>query len=472
MNRKQSPYLLPATLGIDLGMIGCAWLCSYYVRFYTVFEVTRGIPEFELYTKLLPFLFMIWILTGLGTGAFTRTMSLNHQGLREIGALLSHAGLTLMGLIVFSYFYEEYRYSRITLLVFAGLLPVFLSLGHALLRGLLYWKRRNQTPKAVLILARASGLSHAVRIARHQEGGHTKIQGIILPGTGDNTEDLALCRSFGLPVIPEPSDWIQYFSEHPTHTLIIALPQSAYGGIEAQLEVMADQVVDVQILPDIARFTRLTPGVDLVDGVPIISLHESPLSGYNLLLKRCFDVAGAVFALLLLSPVMLLIAALVRMSSRGPTFYRQERMSLDGTRFECLKFRSMPVDAESQTGAVWAKAGDARATPLGAFLRRTSLDELPQLINVLRGDMSLVGPRPERPIFVNQFRTQIPGYMLRHKVKTGITGWAQVNGWRGNTSLEKRIECDLFYIQNWTIWLDLKILFLTLDEVIRGRNAY
>jgi lipopolysaccharide/colanic/teichoic acid biosynthesis glycosyltransferase len=147
-------------------------------------------------------------------------------------------------------------------------------------------------------------------------------------------------------------------------------------------------------------------------------------------------------------------------------------MGLDGVRFNCLKFRSMPVDAEQHTGAIWAKPGDQRATRLGSFLRRTSLDELPQFFNVLRGDMSLVGPRPERPVFVDRFRKEVPGYMLRHKVKTGITGWAQVNGWRGSTSIEKRIECDLFYIQNWSLWLDIKILFLTLDEVIRGRNAY
>ncbi|RYZ84031.1 MAG: exopolysaccharide biosynthesis polyprenyl glycosylphosphotransferase, partial [Proteobacteria bacterium] len=184
------------------------------------------------------------------------------------------------------------------------------------------------------------------------------------------------------------------------------------------------------------------------------------------------DMLGAAFALIVFSPIMAAIAISIRLTSPGPIFYRQERMGMDGSSFQCLKFRSMPVDVEKNTGAIWAQAGDNRATPLGNFLRRTSLDELPQFINVLLGDMSLVGPRPERPVFVKQFRQEISGYMLRHKVKTGITGWAQVNGWRGSTSLEKRIECDLYYIQNWSLWLDIKILFMTVDEVLRGKNAY
>jgi exopolysaccharide biosynthesis polyprenyl glycosylphosphotransferase len=170
--------------------------------------------------------------------------------------------------------------------------------------------------------------------------------------------------------------------------------------------------------------------------------------------------------------LMLLIALLIRLSSPGPILYAQERMGLDGRTFQMLKFRSMRVDAEQQTGAVWAQQQDDRRTFLGSFLRKTSLDELPQLWNVLRGEMSLVGPRPERPVFVHKFRREIPHYMLRHKVKAGITGWAQVNGWRGNTSLRRRIECDLYYIQNWSYLLDLKILTLTLWKGFVNKNAY
>jgi exopolysaccharide biosynthesis polyprenyl glycosylphosphotransferase len=169
---------------------------------------------------------------------------------------------------------------------------------------------------------------------------------------------------------------------------------------------------------------------------------------------------------------MLVLAILVKLTSRGPVLYRQERMGLDGGTFEMLKYRSMKTDAESATGAVWAVENDQRRTAFGVFLRSTSLDELPKLWNVFVGDMSLVGPRPERPVFVDQFKRNIPNYMLRHRVKTGITGWAQINGWRGDTSLEKRIECDIYYIRNWSLWLDVKILFLTVFRGFVNRNAY
>jgi exopolysaccharide biosynthesis polyprenyl glycosylphosphotransferase len=196
------------------------------------------------------------------------------------------------------------------------------------------------------------------------------------------------------------------------------------------------------------------------------------LIGWYAAAKRVTDLLVAAVALVLLSPLLLAIGLLVKLTSRGPVLYAQERMGLDGRTFRMLKFRSMRVDAEEKTGAVWAKQGDDRTTLLGSILRKTSLDELPQLWNVLCGEMSLVGPRPERPVFVHQFRKQIPHYMLRHKVKAGITGWAQVNGWRGNTSLRRRIECDLYYIQNWSYALDLKILTLTLWKGFVNKNAY
>jgi exopolysaccharide biosynthesis polyprenyl glycosylphosphotransferase len=190
-----------------------------------------------------------------------------------------------------------------------------------------------------------------------------------------------------------------------------------------------------------------------------------PLQGFNSWLKRAIDVALSAAAVLVLALPLTIIAVLVKLTSRGAVFYAQERMGLDGKAFTVYEFRSMYADAESETGPVWAREDDPRATPLGRWLRKLDLDELPQLWNVLRGDMSIVGPRPERPFFVEQFKHRIPQYMLRHKVKSGITGWAQVNGWRGNTSLEKRIEYDLYYIENWSVTLDLKIMWLT---VFRG----
>ena len=208
-----------------------------------------------------------------------------------------------------------------------------------------------------------------------------------------------------------------------------------------------------------------------MDGLPLISLQDSPTYGWSLVAKRVMDIVLSSVVLLVTWPLLLLLGAIVKLTSPGPVLYRQERMGLDGRTFQMLKFRSMRVDAEDDTGAVWATRDDSRTTRIGALLRRTSLDEMPQLFNVLKGEMSLVGPRPERPVFIEEFRKAIPKYMLRHKMKAGVTGWAQVNGWRGDTSLEKRIECDLYYIEHWSLLFDLKILCLSLWKGFIHKNA-
>ena len=206
--------------------------------------------------------------------------------------------------------------------------------------------------------------------------------------------------------------------------------------------------------------------------MPVININEPSLQGFNSLVKRGLDIVVSSAGLAVLGIPLAAIALFVRLTSRGPVFYRQERTGLDGKPFTIVKFRSMYDNAERDTGPVWTKPDDPRVTPLGRFLRRSNIDELPQLWNVLRGDMSVVGPRPERPHFVEQFRHRIPSYMLRHKVKAGLTGWAQVNGWRGNTPLEKRIEYDLYYIENWSVRLDLKIMWLTLVKGFFHKHAY
>jgi exopolysaccharide biosynthesis polyprenyl glycosylphosphotransferase len=196
-----------------------------------------------------------------------------------------------------------------------------------------------------------------------------------------------------------------------------------------------------------------------------------PLQGLNAVIKRTIDLGISGVASMLLAVPCGIIALLIKWTSQGPVFYRQERMGLDGRPFWVYKFRSMKEDAEEVTGPIWARDDDPRCTTVGRLLRRWDLDELPQIWNVLRGDMSIVGPRPERPFFVDQFKHRFPQYMLRHKVKAGITGWAQVNGWRGNTSLEKRIEFDLYYIENWSVSLDLKIMWMTLFRGVLQRQA-
>jgi putative colanic acid biosynthesis UDP-glucose lipid carrier transferase len=233
-----------------------------------------------------------------------------------------------------------------------------------------------------------------------------------------------------------------------------------------------NNVITIRFFPSIFGAELINHSVSEILGMPVINMVASPIVGSSIIIKAIEDKLLSALILFLLSPLFLIISLLVKLSSPGPVFYKQKRISWNGKAFEMLKFRSMPVNAESKTGAVWAKQDDQRATKIGAFLRKTSLDELPQFINVLNGDMSIVGPRPERPEFVDKFKHEIPGYMKKHLVKAGITGWAQVNGWRGNTDLVKRIECDLYYITHWSLGFDLKIIFLTIFKGFVNKNAY
>ncbi len=252
----------------------------------------------------------------------------------------------------------------------------------------------------------------------------------------------------------------------------LALPFPAEKRIKQILHDLRHSTLTIRFVPDIFGFRLINHSIAEIAGLPILNLTESPMRGINRFIKALEDKTLALTILLLASPIMIWCAIGVKRSSPGPVFYRQVRVSWNGKPFNMLKFRSMPVEAERETGAVWAKPGEARATEFGAFLRRTSLDELPQFINVLKGEMSIVGPRPERPVFVEKFKDEIPLYMQKHLVKAGITGWAQINGWRGDTDLNKRIEYDLYYIEHWSLWFDLKIIILTIAKIFRDKNAY
>jgi len=252
----------------------------------------------------------------------------------------------------------------------------------------------------------------------------------------------------------------------------IALPLRAEARVRSLLEALRRHSVQVRFVPDIFNFTLLHHSMTEIAGLPVINLTDSPLDGPNLVLKQVEDVVLSLVILIVASPLMLAIAIGVKLSSPGSVFYRQERVTWNGERFRILKFRTMPIDSENTSGPIWSRHEERRATRFGAFLRRTSLDELPQFINTLRGEMSVVGPRPERPEFVERFKHEIPGYMQKHLVKAGITGWAQVNDFRGDSDIHERIQCDLYYIENWSVWFDLRIIALTLVHVFRSRNAH
>jgi Undecaprenyl-phosphate glucose phosphotransferase len=276
----------------------------------------------------------------------------------------------------------------------------------------------------------------------------------------------------GLPLLGSIDEASEIAADESIDHLYVALPPDQHVRMLQLIESTSRECVDVKVVPDLLQVIALRARLEDLDGVPVININDVPLQGFNSVVKRAIDIVISSAALLVFALPLGILAALVRLTSSGPTFYRQERMGLDGKSITIVKFRSMFKDAEADTGPVWARQNDPRVTPLGRFLRKSNLDELPQLWNVLCGDMSIVGPRPERPHFVAQFKHRVPQYMLRHKVKAGLTGWAQVHGWRGNTSIEKRIEYDLYYIENWSVRLDLKIMWLTLLRGFFHKHAY
>jgi Undecaprenyl-phosphate glucose phosphotransferase len=291
---------------------------------------------------------------------------------------------------------------------------------------------------------------------RHRPDAGLRLIGVVSSGSiGASVE--------GADVIGLTSDLKQILKEHRVDQVIIALSRHESELFEKVVVELADEIVNVKIVPDLLHGFSLRSSIESLDGIPLIGLQETALFGWAALGKRSFDMIASTAALVLLSPLLGLIGLAIFMSSGAPVFYRQTRMGHDGRVFEMLKFRSMQRDAE-ESGPGWTKSRDPRRTRLGRHLRRFNLDELPQLVNVMRGEMSLVGPRPERPTYIDEFRREVPGYMLRHKVRAGITGWAQVHGWRGDTSIRERVEHDLYYIQQWSFWLDIRILFMTLSR--------
>jgi Undecaprenyl-phosphate glucose phosphotransferase len=354
-----------------------------------------------------------------------------------------------------------YEVSQIVWGIFLVLNVAFTYLSREIVRQTLERRWRAGVGLKRILIAGAGDLGRMVadRVLQHREFGFQVVGFVDDRAGGDHI------GYRGIPLLGTLTEVGEIAQRERVDHLYVALPLEEHTKLLDLVEVASRECIDVKVVPDVLQFITLRATLEDLDGLPMININDVPLQGFNAWLKRVIDVVLSSMALLVLAIPFAIIAALVKLTSRGRVFYAQERMGLDGRGFTVYKFRSMWENAESDSGPVWAPEDDPRATPVGRWLRQLDLDELPQFWNVLRGDMSIVGPRPERPFFVEQFKHRIPQYMLRHKVKAGITGWAQVNGWRGNTSLEKRIEYDLYYIENWSVTLDIKIMWMT---VFRG----
>ena len=465
MLRELSRLYQRLLFAADIVLVAIAWLLAYYLRFEVFVTWPVPLPEWlpvARYISFLPWILPIAALVFWVSGLY---ISDRAQRLTRLIASVGRAfGVALIILLAFLSLYRDLYVSRLTIIIFAVLTPMFmLSLRLMLYAFVRRARTRGKNLRRVLIVgAGVAGRRLAKSFAAYPWMGY-QVVGFLDDHKGDDPDVLGSTAD-AVALIDKADPAIDY--------VYIALPLAASERIESLIGQLSTRLVHVCLVPDLLQYDIINSRITDVDGLPVLHImDEAPLDARRLI-KRVMDVVFSLGVILILSPLFLLIAFAVRLSSPGPVFYRQERMGLNGLRFMMLKFRSMPVDAEAKSGAVWASSGDSRPTWAGKWLRRTSLDELPQFVNVLKGDMSVVGPRPERPVFIEEFKTCVPRYMLRHKMKAGITGWAQVNGWRGNTSLDKRIQHDLHYIQNWSLWLDLKIMVMTVSRGFISKNAY
>jgi Undecaprenyl-phosphate glucose phosphotransferase len=456
-----------------------AFIIAYALRFHSgLIPITRGLPPLRQYVNLLPFVAAV-----VPIGFFLQGLYRLRRGRSRVddffavfvGSILAVVFGIVATLYVQTYFAtdaaKEIGAFEVSQLVWAIFLVLNVALAYAsreLMREVLERRWRAGIGLKKILIAGSGDLGRLIadKILEHRELGY-QIVGFVDDRTaGDHL------GYRGLPLLGALDDAAEIIERDSVDHLYVALPPEQHLRMLELLDSTSREAVDVKVVPDLLQVIALRARLEDLDGVPVININDVPLQGFNSIVKRAIDMGISATALAMLSVPLAVVALLVKATSRGAVFYRQERMGLDGKSFTIVKFRSMYDNAERYTGPIWAIAGDPRVTPLGRFLRRANLDELPQLWNVLRGDMSIVGPRPERPHFVEQFKHKIPQYMLRHKVKAGLTGWAQVNGWRGNTPLEKRIEYDLYYIENWSVRLDLKIMWLTLLKGFFHKHAY
>ena len=458
-----SIYLFNDALASDLAM-----LAAWYLRFHTdLIPVTKGMQDIEQYIGILPIITIVFPLAFAVQGLYrirptrSKTEEWMSVAVGSVGATVVLSGVLLW---IRPPKRPDVLYSRATLGIFMLCAIVFVIAGRMLMRSVLSLRHRRGKDLDRVLIAGSGELAREV-VARMCAQGELGFRIIGYLGSEEPALD-------PIPYLGSIDDAEQVIEQQQIDHVFVALPHASSEAMTALLDRLVRSCVSIHVVPDLLQFMVLRSRVEDIDGLPTINLSETPLEGWSRFLKRGFDLLVATAALIVFSPPMLLIALAIWLEDRGPVFYRQIRMGLDGKPFEIVKFRSMKIGAENETGAKWAERDDPRRTRVGRLIRAWSLDELPQLFNVLAGDMSVVGPRPERPQFVEQFRAEFPHYMLRHKVRAGMTGWAQVHGWRGNTSVRVRIEHDLYYIENWSLLLDVKIVCMTLVHGLRHENAY
>ncbi|MCH8334253.1 sugar transferase [Candidatus Sumerlaeota bacterium] len=470
-HRRHPIWKTLVVMAADLAAIGAGLLLAYSFRFHSGLVPVRGAHDPSDYLRLFPWAWAIWFLALRLENIYRRRSPI--LDFNVVRRIVTGSILALLIIFAFMFFSRGFTdsdpffasdFSRaLTPLLFA-----FVSASLIIERAALHFslgrlaRDRQLGLTRTLILGGGAVARKAYEcLERHPEHGMAPV-GLVV----DASSELSGAATADPPILGTLEELESLLESLRIEEVVLAQPDLDRKAIPSILALCDRHMASFRIIPDTTEMLLSGMSVETLSGIPFLSARETPLQGWNAALKRLIDFVAALGGLLLLSPFLALFAWLVRRSDGGPALYVQARVGIDGRRFKIFKFRTMGVDAESDSGPVFADDNDPRCTPIGAWLRRYRLDELPQLLNVLKGDMSLIGPRPERPYFIQQFRDGIPRYMTRHRVKSGITGWAQINGFSGkHGSIAERLDYDLYYIENWSLWLDLKILFITIARL-------
>lgn len=463
MIRENQKTLNGIQILLDLAMVVIALALAYGLRFAgyegTYLKFESYIPTLAL---LVPLHFFLYYTLGLYEPRRRRSLSF------EVGKIIQACFFSMLILFTLLYLIKEIDYSRQVLLYFTVLTGLLTIAERVSLRAVLSAIREKGYNKKHVLIIGGGRLAKRLIIALREN----RYLGYEILGIVDDATAVGKTLA-GVPVIGGTGHLEAIITDKQADEIFITLSPKDYDIFRSIIKICEKSGIRTQIVPDYARFIPAKPQMDEVEGIPLINIRHVPLDNFlKSFGKRTFDVALSLAGLLLVSPLLILITLAIKLDSPGAVIFAQERVGLNKRNFMMYKFRTMEVQTAEESDKEWTTENDPRKTKLGNLLRRTSLDELPQLWNVLKGDMSLVGPRPERPFFVEQFKEKIPRYMVKHHVRPGITGWAQVNGWRGDTSIRKRIECDIYYIENWTFMFDLKILAMTVGKGFVNRNAY
>ena len=470
MSRHRKDFFIPfLTVFADVLAIEGAFLFSYWFRFFSPFTAIvppdLGIPPLEAYVFGSLVVIPTWLFLFNARSMYSTRRNTSFSD--EFFPIVKVVFLGMLIVMAAAFFYRAFSFSRLVFGLIGISAVVFLSAGRFIMQKIEeQWYRTGHDVRDVILV----GTTHAARriadTIRNRPSLGYRLIGYFSPDPSESLEDLHLPLLGAVPEVPS------YLKNHPVDLALVSLSHKDHPQLLDLIRECQGIDTEIMMIPDMIELMTSRVRIKTLAGTPFLQVKEASLSVWNRILKRSFDVSFALLVLLVISPFLLVIALLIKLSSRGPVFYLQERVGLDSIVFPVYKFRTMRKDAERDSGPVWTVKDDPRVTTVGKFLRRFSLDELPQLFNVLKGEMSIVGPRPERPFFVDQFKDVVPRYLDRHRVKAGMTGWAQVNGLRGNAPIEERTKYDVFYVENWSLIFDLKIIARTVRAVLFGKDAY